>query len=77
METIIESRIDGRFEGWKTGRVYKLANGQIWKQAQSKSRSCTRTRPKAKIWRDGARNYLEVEGMKEMVRVRRGSSDDL
>src|SRR5690606_4924947 len=29
---IIESRIDGEFEGWEGETVFKLLNGQIWQQ---------------------------------------------
>ncbi|NRF93863.1 hypothetical protein HQN89_23270 [Paenibacillus frigoriresistens] len=30
--SVIESRIDGDFEGYDQGKIYKLMNGQIWKQ---------------------------------------------
>lgn len=29
----IETQIDGDFEGWEGETIYKLRNGQIWKQA--------------------------------------------
>ncbi len=34
---IIESRIDGKFTGWRGKTVFKLENGQEWTQAESGS----------------------------------------
>lgn len=31
----IDSRIDGKFKGWTGKTVFKLQNGQVWKQRQS------------------------------------------
>ena len=33
---VIESRIDGTFEGWKGNTKYTLTNGQEWQQAEYK-----------------------------------------
>jgi hypothetical protein len=32
-DPVIETRIDGEFNGWDGETVYKLRNGQIWQQA--------------------------------------------
>lgn len=34
---IVESRIDGKFRGWRGHTVFKLENGQEWKQSESGS----------------------------------------
>jgi hypothetical protein len=34
---IVESRIDGKFSGWRGHTVFKLENGQEWTQAESGS----------------------------------------
>ena len=34
---IVESRIDGKFSGWRGHTVFRLENGQEWKQAESGS----------------------------------------
>jgi hypothetical protein len=31
--SVIESRIDGEFEGWEGDTIFKLENGQIWQQS--------------------------------------------
>lgn len=33
-DPVIETRIDGDFNGWEGETVYKLRNGQIWQQAR-------------------------------------------
>lgn len=71
MELVVESRIDGEFEGWDGDRVFPLINGQKWQQARYKYRYRYRYMPKAKIWREGSRHYLEVDGIDEMIEVRR------
>ena len=77
MELVTESKIDGAFKGWTGRGAYKLINGQVWKQVQYKYSYRYAYRPKAKIWGDGGRRYLDVEGMADMIEVRRGSSADL
>ena len=77
MEMVTESRIAGAFRGWRGRGVYKLANGQVWKQVHYKYSYHYAYRPKAVVWRDGSAYYLEVEGMSDMIKVRRGSSSDL
>lgn len=77
METVTVSRIDGAFKGWAGRGVYKLASGQVWKQVQYKYEYRYAYGPTARIWRDGSTHYLEVEGMDEIIEVRRGSRADL
>ena len=77
MKIVTESKIDGSFRGWTGRGVYKLTNGQVWEQVRYRYRYRYAYRPKARIWRDGSTHYLEVEGMDEMIEVRRGSSADL
>lgn len=79
MEKVTESTIAGQFRGWKGRGAYKLRNGEIWKQVQYKHKYIYNivTSPKAVIWRDGAKYFLEVEGMDDKVEVKKGSSFDL
>jgi hypothetical protein len=37
---VIEAHIDGHFTGWFGNSVFRLDNGQEWKQAESGSRAC-------------------------------------
>ena len=79
MDKVKESNIVGQFRGWKKGRGYKLANGDIWKQLDyvNKYNLDIVSRPKAIIWKDGGKFYLEVEGMADKVEVKKGSTFDL
>jgi len=71
MELVVESKIVGQFSGWDGDNVYELTNGQKWQQSRYKYRYRYKYRPEAKVWKDGSHHYLEVEGMYEMVDVRR------
>ena len=76
MELIAETRIAGSFKGWNGGNVYKLINGQYWKQARYKYNYHYAYRPDAKVWRDGSRYYLEVDGMSDKIEVKKASASD-
>ena len=71
MDLVIESRIEGECDGFKGDRVFELVNGQKWQQAVYKYKYRYRYRPTAKIWRDGGCYFVELEGMDEMIQVRR------
>ncbi len=71
MQLVTESRIEGDFEGFDGDRVYRLVNGQKWQQAHFKYRYFYQYQPVARIWNDGGQYLLDVEGMNEMIAVRR------
>jgi hypothetical protein len=71
MQKVAEIIIDGSFNGWTGRGAYSLVNGQVWKQIHYKYSYHYAYRPKAIIWRDGGRYLLEVDGMKDMIEVRR------
>ena len=79
MEKVTESNITGQFRGWKSQRGYKLTNGEIWRQVEYKNKYNLDivSRPKAIIWKDGSKFYLEVECMSDKVEVRKGTNADL
>ncbi len=77
MKKVTESYIEGAFRGWTGRGVYKFINGQIWVQKNYKYSYKYIYRPKALIWKDGSKYYLEVVGMCEKISVRRGSQADL
>ncbi len=46
----VESRIDGKFYGWRGHTVFRLENGQVWRQSESGSfQDGTYDHPKVKI----------------------------
>lgn len=68
---VIESEIDGAFEGWSGETIFKLTNGQIWQQAEYDYEYEYEYRPKVTIYRSGGQYRLKVEGMSQSVPVKR------
>lgn len=68
----IESRIEGRFDGWGPQDTIKLANGQLWQITDHSRRMLESINPKVRV-RRGALGayYLEIEGTNHSPRVRR------
>ena len=77
MKLITRSRIVGPFWGWLGRAAYELENGEVWKQVHYKYQYHHAQRPIAKVWRDNQKHFLEVDGMPEVIEVRRGSRADL
>ena len=71
MQLKYDSRIAGEFNGFNGDAVFELTNGSKWQQAKYKYKYKYKHRPKAKIWKDGSRYYIEVDCMREMIQVRR------
>ncbi len=73
MDVVVETEIRSTFNGWKQGNVFALSQGyhKKWKQVEDRYQFRYAYRPKAKLIRDGSTHYLEVEGMDDMVEVKR------
>lgn len=71
MQLVTESRIAGEFSGWDGDTVFALDNGMKWQQARYAYRYHYAYRPRARVFRDGGRILLEVEGMNDVIEVRR------
>jgi hypothetical protein len=69
LPSMIESRIDGRFDGWSGETIFKLENGQIWQQASYANTPSRKYRPKVVITRTGAGFEMQVEGLTASLRV--------
>lgn len=67
---IVESQIDGDFNGWEGETIYKLMNGQIWQQASFTYTYSYSFMPKVIIYQDGSRYFMQV-GDTKAVHVRR------
>ena len=68
----IQSRYDGQFTGWSGNTLFRLENGQVWKQSQSGRVSARVTRPAVTIMRTALGGYrMNVEGVSESIRVER------
>ena len=68
----IESRLAGRFEGWKKGTLFELENGQVWRCIDDREVYGARDNPKVTIRRNFMGSYwLKIEGLHAQARVRR------
>jgi len=66
---VIESAIEGDFDGWVGDTVFRLKNGQIWQQTSRSAKYLFAHAPKVTISRAPFR--LRVEGLGGEVAVRR------
>jgi hypothetical protein len=68
----IVTRLAGDYEGWTGKTVFRLENGQVWQQVGGSERiDDKRTAPTVKIYPGMMGSYwLEVEGVRERVKVR-------
>ena len=66
---VIETQIDGSFDGWVGDTVFRLANGQIWQQVSPSAKYATAQSPKVTITR--APYLMHVDGVSIDIEVQR------
>ena len=66
---VIESRIDGDFEGWEGETVVKLMNGQIWQQSSYHYYYHYAYMPEVLIYKSGGTYKMKVDGVDTDVSV--------
>ena len=71
MPSVIESQVDGEFEGWEGETIVKLANGQIWQQSEYYYHYHYAFMPKVLIYRSGSVFKMKVDGVVRSVQVDR------
>lgn len=68
----IDSRIDGRFDGWRANDKIALANGQVWQVSDDSLGVFTSTNPKVTVRRGAfGAYYMEIEGINRSPKVKR------
>ena len=69
---VIESSINGRFDGWGPKDRITLANGQVWQVIDDSRGAMDKTNPKVRV-RRGALGafFLEIEGTNRSPKVKR------
>jgi len=72
----IEARLLGDFNGWSGKTIFRLDNGQIWRQANNRMGNYTPREPllepKITITKSSLGSYkMKVEGIKRIVLVKR------
>jgi hypothetical protein len=68
---IIESRIDGEFDGWEGETVFKLQNGQIWQQSSYAYTYHYAYSPGVLIYKSGSIYKMRVDGIDDVITVQR------
>lgn len=68
---VIESNIDGEFNGWDGETIFKLTNGQIWQQSAYAYTYHYAYRPKVMIINNNGRYLMQVEGVSGTIQVKR------
>jgi hypothetical protein len=69
--SVIESQIEGDFEGWDGETIFKLNNGQIWQQASYAYTYHYAYRPKVLVYRSGSTYRMKVDGVSSDIAVKR------
>ncbi|GHC12884.1 hypothetical protein [Thermomonas carbonis] len=69
-QDVIESQIDGEFEGWEGETVIKLQNGQIWLQTEYHYHYHYAYSPDVIIFQTSGGWKMKVEGTDKAVGVR-------
>lgn len=72
----IEARLLGDFTGWSGRTIFRLDNGQVWRQANNRMSNYTPREPilepKITITKSALGSYkLKVEGIKRIILVKR------
>ena len=68
---VIESKIDGNFNGWDGDTIFVLVNGQIWQQDSYSYTYHYSYRPNVIIYPSGGRYKMHVEGVDKDIYVKR------
>lgn len=66
---VIESQIDGEFEGWTGETIFSLTNGQVWQQSSYAYTYHYAYRPKVLIFKSGSQYKMRVEGVDSEITV--------
>jgi len=66
---VIESQIDGDFEGWEGETIVKLMNGQIWQQTEYYYHYHYAFMPEVIIYDSGSGYKMKVNGVDKAVGV--------
>jgi hypothetical protein len=67
---VIETQMDGEFEGWDGETIFKLANGQIWQQTEYAYTYRYAFRPKVLIYRSQTGGWkMKVDGIDRAIGV--------
>jgi hypothetical protein len=69
--SVIESKVDGQFEGWEGNTVVRLINGELWQQTDGHISIAVKIMPDVLIYRSDGQWKMKVEGIPKDVAVER------
>ena len=68
---VIETRVDGTFDGWTGDTIFKLTNGQIWMQSSYDYTYKYACQPEVMIFPSSGRCKMKVEDVNDTIEVTR------
>jgi hypothetical protein len=68
---VVETQVDGEFNGWEGETVVKLMNGQIWQQTEYHYEYHYAYMPKVLVYPSGGGYRMKVEGTSQAIGVQR------
>ncbi len=69
IKNVIETRIDGEFEGWEGETIFKMINGQIWQQSSYDYKYHYAYNPEVLIYEFEGSWIMRVEDVDEIIEV--------
>ena len=66
---VIETQIDGEFEGWEGETIFKMMNGQIWQQSSYAYMYSYAYSPEVIIYKTSSGYVMKVDGVEETINV--------
>jgi hypothetical protein len=69
--SVIETQIDGDFDGWEGETIVKLMNGQVWQQTEYYYTYHYAFMPRVLVYRSGGGYKMKVDGVEKAVAVER------
>lgn len=68
---VIQTQIDGEFEGWEGETIFKMMKGTIWQQSSYDYTYHYAYMPDVLIYSKSGSYYMRVEGVNDEIMVRR------
>ncbi|WP_257179855.1 MULTISPECIES: hypothetical protein [Bradyrhizobium] len=68
---VVETQVDGEFNGWEGETVVKLMNGQIWQQTEYHYEYHYAYMPKVLVYPSGNGYKMKVDGLSKPIGVAR------
>lgn len=67
---VLETKIDGKFEGWEGETIFKMMNGTIWQQTSYSYKYHYAYMPSVIIYKKRGTYYMKVEDVDDEIQVR-------